>query len=52
MAFVCKRTAVLVVRINNMGQKYRCFYRLLATLSLSTLPHTSIVLTSCIYVVF
>ena len=30
MAFVCKQTAVLVVRINNIGQKQYCFNILLA----------------------
>ena len=39
MAFVCKQTAVLVVRINNIGQEKWCFDRLLAlflTLYLAT----------------
>ena len=30
MAFVCKQTAVLVVPINNIGQKQRCLNRLVA----------------------
>ena len=29
MAFVCKQTAVMVVRINNIGQQQWCFDRLL-----------------------
>ena len=30
MAFVCKQTAVLVVCINNIGQKQCCFNELVA----------------------
>ena len=30
MAFVCKQTAVLVVRINSIGQEQCCFNKLVA----------------------
>ena len=52
MAFVCKQTAVLVVRINKIGQQQRCFHRLVGIFLTNTLPHTSISLTSCISIVF
>ena len=52
MAFVCKETAVLVVRINNIGNNNTVFTDLYASFSLNTLPHTSVSLTSCIYIVF
>ena len=48
MAFVCKQTAVLVVRINNNG----VLSDLYVHFSLYTLPHTSDGLTSCISLVF
>ena len=48
MAFVCKQTAVLVVRINNNA----VLTDLYAFFSLNTLPHTLVSLTSCIYIVF
>ena len=52
MAFVCKQTAVLVVRTNNKGQYNAVLTDLYAFLSLNTLPHTSVSPTSCISIVF
>ena len=48
MAFVCKQTAVLVVRINNIA----VLTDLEAYFTLNTLPHTSVSLTRCISIIF
>ena len=52
MAFACKQTAVLVVRINNIGQYNAVLTDLWPFFSLNILPHTSAGLTSCISIVF
>ena len=51
MAFVCKQTAGLVVRINNMSLDNN--NDVLTYIFVNyTLPHTSVDLTSCISIVF
>ena len=49
---VCKQTAVLVVRINNIGHNNDVLGDFQPFFSLYTLPHTSVDLTSCISTVF
>ena len=48
MAFVCKQTAVLVVRINNMDNNNAVLTDFYPFFVLNTLPHTSVGLTGCI----
>ena len=52
MAFVCNQTAVLVVRINNIGNNNDVLADFKPFFSLHTLPHTSVGLTSYISIVF
>ena len=48
MTCVCKQTAVLVVRINNIGNNNGVLTDFYPFFSHFTLPHTSVGLTGCI----
>ena len=52
MAFVCKQTALLMVRIITLNNNNAVLTDLWSFFSLDTLPHFSVGLTSCISIVF
>ena len=53
MALDCKQTAVLVVRINNiLDNNNKLLTDLWPFFSLNTLPHTSVGLSDCFFIVF